>query len=371
MKNLLIGNGVNIQFGGSRFSNKEIILRMLQYFDDEDFPKHIITDEPILAKSYMGCLFLGAKELLKGNLDNCANCSVEKKAIEEFKIKYGGRKSFKISDIGFEDYYLIHDLLFHKSKTANPEQFYVREALRMCFLASIYDKGKVNDVHQNFTDKFIHRLNEYDMIFSTNYDKNIELACNRKVFHLHGDFETRSEVYNPDSFRNKLSDSPIKDIDIDERYYYLYSSALSTHSGQYKHYYMTQNSLANSAIEKMAKGYAENTKIKQEVDNWLNDKNALVKNLAESIQLKVINPNLKYNELYPIDELKHMEGNLDIIGLSPYNDYHLFDEINNNTHLSEIVFYYFETKECEIIEKVLEKKNIKFEMVSDLWEELK
>ena len=41
IKNLLIGNGVNIQHGGYDFSNAAIILRTLKCFKNPNFPKHI------------------------------------------------------------------------------------------------------------------------------------------------------------------------------------------------------------------------------------------------------------------------------------------------------------------------------------------
>ena len=42
MKNLIVGNGINIQFGGSENTNKSIILRAIKNCKELDFPKHII-----------------------------------------------------------------------------------------------------------------------------------------------------------------------------------------------------------------------------------------------------------------------------------------------------------------------------------------
>lgn len=57
-RNLLVGNEINIQHGGYDFCNAAIILRTLKYFKSPNFPKHIITDDPIEAKCYIGYLFL-------------------------------------------------------------------------------------------------------------------------------------------------------------------------------------------------------------------------------------------------------------------------------------------------------------------------
>ena len=371
MKNLLMGNGVNVQFGGSEFNNKNIVLRTLLYFEDESFPKHIIMSDPIDGKAYIGFLFLEIKHLLEGELDRYANCNAEREAIQVFKKQYGDRKSLKITDIGFEDYYLVHDLLCHKLNIDNPEMYNVREALKLCFLSAIYDKGKVNEVYKRYPSKFVEKLKEYDTIFTTNYDQNVELACGKSAYHIHGDFETRSEVYNPESFRNKLSDSPCKEYVIDENYSYLYSTALTTYSGSYKQYTMTQHTLANEAIEKMAKAYINDDTVRSTVHSWEKERNQLVKNLGESIELKVANSELKFQELYPVQELKNMEGKLDIIGLSPYNDYHLFEIINDNEKVQEVCFYYFNETECDIINTVLSKKILLFEEVKKLWKELR
>lgn len=65
-KNLLIGNGVNIQHGGFDFCNTAILLRTLNCFKDPKFPKHILTNDPIEAKCYIGYLFLEIKRILAG-----------------------------------------------------------------------------------------------------------------------------------------------------------------------------------------------------------------------------------------------------------------------------------------------------------------
>ena len=141
MKNLLIGNGVNIKNGGFEFSNTAIILRTLKQFKDPDFPKHVIVDDPVLAKCYIGYLYLEIGKFLNNEYDRYAFVTVEKEALEEFKQKYSRKTSLKITDIGFEDYYLIHDLLCHRIKMGNPERYTIREAIKLCFLHAIFDSG--------------------------------------------------------------------------------------------------------------------------------------------------------------------------------------------------------------------------------------
>lgn len=118
----------------------------------------------------------------------------------------------RITDIGFEDYYLIHDLVCHKMKVNNPEQFYIRESMKVAYLYSIYNDGKINQLYKNYPRLFIEFLIKFDNIFTTNYDSNIELATGKEIFHIHGQFDKKSDVYIASSFRNQLPDAQLKKL---------------------------------------------------------------------------------------------------------------------------------------------------------------
>ena len=369
MKNLLVGNGLLIQYGGKDYTNKSIILRALENYEKKNFPAHIIIDCPIEAKAFFGYMMLRIPQILNGDYDNYTNCSAEKEALRLFIERYKDKKSLQISDIGFEDYYLVFDLICHKYGIQNPDQFYVRESIKVAFLHSIYNNGDIGKVYYKFSDKLINYLKSFDNIFTTNYDNNIEKATGKNVYHIHGSFYDRSDIYNPESFRNQLGDYPMNDYDIDEKYFYLYSTAISAHCGEYKNSYMEQATLANSAIEKLADAYIEIPYIKDDVDSWENHENNLVARLFDAVKVKISNPNLKFTESYHTKELKEMEGELHIIGLSPYNDFHIFDMINNS-NISNINYYYFDESECSSVEKLINLKNINFLKIVDLWEEM-
>lgn len=363
---LLTGNGINIQHGGYDCCNASIVLRTLECFKDPNFPKHIITDDPIEAKCYIGYLFLEIPRIIRGGYDRYATSTTERESLEEFKSKYRDKKTLKITDIGFEDYYLIHDLLCHRIGIMNPERYMVREALKCCFLNAIYDNGKVNILNDKYSPEFIVWLQGFDAIFTTNYDTNIEMATGVSVFHLHGDFITRRSVYNPGSFRNLLSDHPHAHTIIDEDYSHLYSTALTTYSGDYKQYSMQEGELANAAVEKMAIVYKENSTIHDDIDSWENDRNVLVKRMRESIIVKCENPDLRFAEPYPIQPLRDMEGELTILGLSPFNDRHLF-KIINEAKIGQCIFYYYDLSEQDIIKKLLSKIEVQFVDVRKFW----
>lgn len=370
MNNLLVGNGLIIEFGGADYTNSAIMLRNLENFEREDFPKEVITTEPILTKSYFGTLFKQITHIVNGEYNEFVMNSFERKSLDVFIGKYKTKDSLKIPDIGFEDYYLLHDLFCHKNNIVNPEQFEIRESLRFSFLYAIYNDGKLCEIYKKFSPKVVDMLNSYDNIFTTNYDNNIEQAIFKKVYHIHGYFFDLSDVYNINSFRNNLEDHPMENLDIDERYIYLYSTAISTHCGDYKMYDIKQSELANKTIEGFTKSYLEDVKIKSRIDSFKNHSNKLLARLYDSIQLKLKNPNKRFSEPYPFKEFSSMAGNLDIISLSPYNDLHIFDTINNSD-LENITYYYFDESENSIISKKLSNKNVMFKSVRELWSVIK
>lgn len=372
MNNLLVGNGINIQFNKKDYTTQQLVLRILKNCDREDFPSHIIVNFPYLLKNYIGQLFLEARDILEDKYDSYTNCFAEVESLKSFKKRYKDKINIlRITDIGFEDYYLIHDLVCHKTNTQNPKQYYIREAMRIAYLYAIYNDGKINTLYQEYPRKFIDYLIEFDNIFTTNYDLNVELATQKQVYHIHGQFDKKSDVYLLNSFRNQLPDAPIKEIEIDENYFYLYSNALTTHSGAYKELQIKQISQANSVVEKMAMAYNNDPKIKQEVDSWTIEANKLTANMGYAIQLKAVNPSLTFSDNYHFDIFKNITCTLQILGLSPWNDFHIFESVNDSD-IDKCVYYYFDESECDKIKELLPELNvqgkIEFLSVKAFWE---
>ena len=151
MNNLLVGNGINIQFNKKDYTTQQLVLRILKNCDREDFPSHIIVNFPYLLKNYIGQLFLEARDILEDKYDSYTNCFAEVESLKSFKKRYKDKINIlRITDIGFEDYYLIHDLVCHKTNTQNPKQYYIREAMRIAYLYAIYNDGKINTLYQEY-----------------------------------------------------------------------------------------------------------------------------------------------------------------------------------------------------------------------------
>ena len=367
MKNLVVGNGINIQFGGSDNTNKSIIIRAIRNCKELDFPKHIIVDDPDLMLTMIGHLFLEVQSLLKDGYEKFAISSVERGGLEEFRNRYKRFPNLKLTDIGFEDYYLIYDLFCHKNKINSSEKITIKNAIRSFFLHSIYNKGKINEIYTNYPAKLLKFFNNFDSIFTTNYDRNIEVFTGKQIFYLHGAFHIKKDEYNSESMRNKLSDRHTKDYIIDENYYYLYTNALTDYSGDLKTSSITQNVFANTSIEKMAKGYIENEAIRKDVDSWKNESNPILNNMYESIMLKLKYPNLKFDETYPIKQFQGISGSVVILGLSPFNDTHIFKGINENTKIDNVVYYFYDIKERDLVKTMLKNYNVTFNNVMDFW----
>lgn len=319
VRNLLVGNGINIQFDTKNYSRQEIVLRLLKNCDRDDFPSHIIVDEPYLLKDYLGLLFLEAREIIKGKYDRYCVCSAERTSLEEFKNRYApSLHTLRMTDIGFEDYYLIHDLACHKQKIYNPDQYTVREAMRMAYLFSIYNDGKLNELFRKYSQSFIEYLQGFDKIFTVNYDSNVESATGKQIIHLHGQFDKVSDVYDPKSMRNHLPDAPINEIHIDPNYAFLYSNPISTHCGAYKELHIKQVPLANGALDKMGQAYKENEDVRSSVAEWISSENRLLSNFGHAIQLRVANPELCFLNDYHFADFQRLSGSLEILGFSPY-----------------------------------------------------
>ena len=373
MKNLLVGNGANIQFDPINYTTKQIVLRVLKGLQRDDYPEHVIVRPKYLLRNYLGLLFLEIPDIVEGKYDTYAYCTAERISLKAFKEQYTDtKKRIRITDIGFEDYYLIHDLLCHKYGIFNPEQYYIREAMKLAYIFSVYNDGKLNKLYKLYSDGYINYLLEFDNIFTTNYDSNIELASGKNVYHIHGQFDVLDEVYNEKSFRNQLPDPPIKYTVIDEKFIFLYSNVISTHCGDYKEYFVKQNTLANEAVQKFAESYSSNIQQQKEINSWQNSNNALLVNLSSAIQIKAKRPDLKFTEYYHFEDFKKMTGTLEILGLSPWNDYHIFESIDK-CNLDLCIYYFFEDNDRKkIIELLPQQSNnnrLIVKSVKEFWKE--
>jgi len=363
MKNIILGNGINIQFGGLDYTNRSIIERALSKLDLKDFNPDVYTKD---VGDWINSLYQILPEILHGNYDLYAVLSDEKEELEKFKDRYTA--STAINEIGFEDFFLMNELFCRKYKISNPERFYAQEFIRRLFLDSIYNNGKINVIHQKFPQGFKKFLNEFDIVFTTNYDRNIEHATGREVLYLHGAFHVIAAEYDPNSFRNQLSDRPVEKTPVVKGYEHVFSTALTGSSGVFKKFSSDSQENANSGITKFAEGYLNRPDLRPQIDEWKDSENATLRNLYEGIKLKISNPNLKFSIDYALNKLESIVGDVIIMGLSPYNDTHIFSILLENKQVQTIEYYYFEKTEVDEIASRLEDKLLDARNVTEFWE---
>lgn len=369
MNNLLIGNGININFGGLDYTNKKIILRAIERIKSPYINPDINGIEIL---QFLELIFKELNNIICGKYDIFAITSYEKLSLEEFKTRYKkDRDNLKIYDVGFEDYFLMFELFCRKNKISNPERFNYRGLLKRFFINSIYNDGKIQELHKSYPRKVKIYLKSFDEIYTTNYDSNIEKCTGTKVNYLHGAFHIFDDVYNPKSFRNQLSDKPSTETPIIKGFEHLFSNVLTSFSGFSKNHTMNEPKLANSAISKFAEGIKANQSFAKEINSWSQSDDSILKNLGEAILLKKNQSDLKINEYYPIDSFKVIKDDLTIIGLSPYNDSHIFKMINDNISIKSITSYFYTKHESDIVKSLLNnKKDIRFSDVKQFWFDL-
>lgn len=363
MRHLLVGNGVIIQHGGPEYLNARIINRALQNICSGRFPSHLYPKEcadlvRVLAREHT--------RLLTGEYDAYAITSYDRAALGSLKRRYNSHRAYAPADIGFEDYFLLFELVYNKLGIGNPERFNCRSVLRRLFLDAIYNRGQIEQVHQAFPTGFVAWLMEHDEVFTTNYDSNIEAATGRVVRHLHGSFRVLGEGYEPSSFRNQIGEDLLDGEVVDSGYLHLYSNCLVSYVGEIKSFSMAWSPQANNAMDKLLAGYMQDPDLRRQIENWP-DSDDLVRRLRKAVELKAEHPELRHQEQYPHRMLAELEGTLEIVGLSPFNDLHLFEQVIHNPKIKEIRYHVFEHTEGSMVEELFAGKSLSFTDVRDLW----
>lgn len=371
MRNLLVGNGVTIEFGGRDYTNAQIIKRARSNLLRDHFPKEVYPKETL---EYLEFISTKIPDIIDGKYDRFDYTKGAGESLVYFKNHYKKlKRPIKLHKIGLEDYFLVHHLVGAKRNIVNPDGYYITQSIRMMFLDSIYNSGEIQKLHVHYPFRFVEYLKSNDAIFTTNYDWNLEKASEMKVYYLHGAFHIIDDVYNPNSFRNRLPDKPFikNNLEIPDQYMYLHSTALMAHSGNYKEYLVEKNKKANSSMDAFVKGYKENEEHRINIEAFKDNNNLMVRNLYAATQLKLKDPSLKFQENDALDKFEEISGSLDILGLSPYNDNHIFSRINENNSLETVTYYYYSEREKDTVLSILDKKQVVLKSVVEFWKDMR
>ena len=344
--------------------NRKIIKRARNNLYTGTYPKNLYHFDTIL---YFEKLFQNVPAILKGDYDPYTT-GIRKGSLDHFKNRYSGRKTIKLDDVGMEDYFLIHFLVSNRCNTVNPDRYIITQSIKMMLVDSIYNGGKIQELHKNYSKKFINYLNTFQNIFTTNYDRNLEVASSSNVHYLHGAFHILSEVYDPDSFRNSLADNQFvkNGLSNPEGYEYLHSTALMAYSGEDKEFLSEFPDIANQALEKLVDDYKTNLTLRNVIDQWEYAESPLERNTYSAIMLK-LKEDVEFQTTDSFNSFEEIEGELQILGLSPENDNHIFSRINENSKITKIVFYYFSEDDKKAAQAVFENEILVLKPVKKFW----
>lgn len=361
MNTILVGNGIDIQYGGKDYYCNEIVQRAINNVKSGNFRS---VDYPHAIVNHLGELFDLALKILedKNYIIKKVWTDEDRLSLNGFCLRYGKKTLNDPTQIGFEDYFLLQRLFYNFSYDSNKGNSEERnnyfEYLRRFFLDAIYNQGKINRIEYPKTMNTF--LSGFDNIFSLNYDRNLEKVTDHPIHYLHGAFHIINEKYNNESPMNKVM-SIYSDVAGHE---HLYSTALTTYCGKEKEELLTQADKVNKFLELAPKFKSECEKTGTEIYPQL-------KAIVLAYELC---PDYIYPQNYCYDIFEKISGEITLLGIAPTNDDHLIRVIKES--IKHITYYFYPCKDSEL-EKDLARTIFKgipitfLDVVTDLWNTLK
>lgn len=364
MKSLLLGNGINIQFGGVAYTSSFIIKRMKYKSLMSEYSE--LFDYTISAAE-LNQLFNGfvdeANQIIKKKYDKYVPKGDDNtiSALRDFQKRY--RVEVKEpSDIMLEDWLFIVHMFFLKNSDLEEARIAGITGFERLLLDAIYNEGDIQRIYLKMGKPIKKLINRYENVFTLNYDNNIELLTGRKVFHLHGDFSVLADTENPKMVNGYINNREGKTV-VQKNWEHCYCNALLNYSGDLKMKRIKDN---EQAIEVARKYISEINGDRTTLEN-IQKKNLVIYNILRTL---LDNPDLEVASDYHFNNLRNISGELHIIGMSPNNDSHVFDTILNNKKLNKIVFYYKDSSQKEYIEKIFPKGLLSCKSVDLLWKSM-
>lgn len=360
MKAVIFGNGLNIKFGGKDYLNYKILRRGFNLLQQER-RSHEVVPPVILQFSHVMCKEV--PKIIEGMYDSTTDDLEDE--LKRFKKKYESQRISDFGSIGMEDYFFLLHIIFQYNraqyKGTDEEEIFslqIEKEATECFkdlcLMGIYNNNKINMLYKKYPPEFIKFVNQFDHVFTTNYDLNLDNIYSGKVQHIHGQFDVLDQLYDPKSFRNSLGDDQFNKNHLvnPEKYKYLHSTALMCYSGKQK----IEQSLAKKNLNLITIGDIEKVP-----DSMVNP---IAKQLAiEAKKKQLEDTSLQFQYLKALDNYNNFTGELTIIGLSSNNDNHIFRKNSDIAY----TYYYFSDEDLAIAKDVLPNSAV-FEPVKNLWD---
>lgn len=368
MKSILVGNGVNIQFGGKAYLSEFIMKRIKYKAKTESYD---VLFGGVLSKEEINGILEGfvgvTNEILDNKYDDCATDEELLHALIDFKKRYKKMytKVTKPHDIMLEDWFFVLQMFFIKNSDLDNNYIASLQGFKELILDGIYNDGKLQEIYKSMPKKVKKYFCNFDNIFTLNYDNNLESLTGKNVYHLHGDFSVLFKSENPENVMGYIRDNENKRVII-EGMEHCFCNALLNFSGYQKLKEANDNHELIIKSENFKWQYENDKNFKAELLKIKNEK----PNEYEMIITKIKYPNLKMATEYYFYEFENIQDELHIIGMSPNNDDHIFKCINKNSKLEKVYFYYFSEAERDAIDKMYPKGLYVAKSINDLWKEL-
>lgn len=364
MKSILVGNGINIQFGNKAYTS-DFIMKRIKYkaqlgcynilFEGEVNEEELVR----ILKDFV----IITNDILDGKYDDCVSDVELLPVVDDFKSRY--EKINASHDLMLEDWFFVLHMFFLKNNDLSNKYRASKQGFERLILDGIYNGSKLQEIYINMPKKVSKFFSGFDNIFTLNYDNNLENLTGKNVYHLHGDFSVLADSENPENvtgFIRKKKNSRVLIEDMK----HCFCNALLDYSGYNK--LRVANANHNLIL------YSE--KFRWLYDNDENFKSYLLRikdvnpDDYEKIITKINQPNLRMATEYFFYEFENIQDELHIIGMSPNNDGHIFQCINKNRKLKKVYFYYYSDSEKKLIDEMLPKGLYIARNVNTLWQSL-
>lgn len=351
-KSILIGNGININFGGNAYTNDYIIKRIV--FNARANKYNPLFNDEISGDEIASILFElanWANDISSGKYDEIIP-DEEKYILEDFKKRYNWKLTHYY-EVGLEDWLFILHVYFLKNNDIADNWIPAKQGFERMMLDAIYNDGDIQKLHKVMGKNVKRWLLEFSSIFTLNYDNNVEDLIKRPVFHLHGDFRTPANSENPQTLMGYIRKDTEESVII-SGFEHCFCDALFDYAGEHKYD-------VACAFEKGAEG------LKALEKSGIPSKFFPV-TIEKLLQVHQEHPDLDFGCNYHFNDFKELTGELHIIGMSPNNDSHIFKLIDES-NVEKIVFYYYSEREME--RNIPVHKNVEYESAQELWKQLK
>lgn len=378
-RSLLIGNGFDVQLGGDDYLNKWIIVRMLAkakmgkydiLFTKKGEKAPLITGDEII--TLLNNLIKFANDIREDIYDDAVaeyGDKELKETLQDFK-NYHDVPITSIEEIGMENWFMIFLIYLLTQKDILDQYELVKQGFERMICDAIFCEGNIQSLHRHINKNAKSFLIEHDNIFTLNYGNEIERATGKTVFHLHGDFSSNHPSEDERNAIGFLRIQKGENIDLPLEFQHCNNTAILDFSGNKKYRYATSMTKAHREFERIKLMAHENQ------ENYIQFLDKIPPEHQEIVKAGVEN-DLSLGVDYYFEKLENLTGKLEIIGIAPQNDNHIFECINKSD-IEQVVFYAFfnNANKQEIQERISKmslplNKPYVIKNVQDVWRDLR